>query len=67
MMVIDNKYDLGDTVFIKTDKEQLERIVTGILVCPIGVKYLVACGVTDNWMYELEITTDKNIVLATTN
>ena len=30
MMIIDNKFDLGKIVYLKTDKDQIRRIVTAI-------------------------------------
>ena len=34
MMVIDNKYEIGDIVYLITDTEQTARIVVYIKLCP---------------------------------
>lgn len=67
MMVIDNKYSLGQSVYLKTDKEQLERVVTGITQRPSGVLYLLSCGVNESPHYDIEISVEKNILTTTTN
>lgn len=67
MMVIDNKYEFGDIVFLKTDRDQFERIVIGIKVSPLGITYRVALGAIETDHYEMEMSVDKNIIIATTN
>ena len=67
MMMIQNEFSFGDIVFLKTDKEQMQRIVTGILVIPIGLTYKVACGSTETWHYEMEMTSEKNILITATD
>lgn len=67
MMVIDNKYEFGDIVYLKTDRDQFERIVIGIKVSPIGILYRVAVGAVETDHYDMELTTEKNIIITTTN
>ena len=38
------KHDIGEVVYLKTDKEQLERIVTGITIRQTGVYYGLTNG-----------------------
>lgn len=66
-MIIDNIYEIGDIVYLKTDKEQLQRMVTGILVSPTGLSYRCANGTADTWQFGIEIDKEKNIMYATTN
>jgi hypothetical protein len=66
-MIIDNKYSIGDIVYLKTDKEQLERMVTGVCQKPLSVIYEIASGTSTNWAYEVEMSIEKNILIATTN
>lgn len=58
--------NIGDTVYLKTDKEQQPRICTAYCVRATGVTYNLACGVADTWHYECEVSKERDIVLATT-
>ena len=58
---------LGDIVYLKTDKEQHGRIVTGICQRETGYNYNLAFGITESWHYLIEISQDRDIILATTN
>lgn len=40
MMIIDNKYDIGQMVFLKTDVEQHEHIVTCLSIRPNGIIFM---------------------------
>lgn len=66
MIVIDNKYEIGDIVYLKTDSDQFIRIVTSIRVYKNGdVTYGLGCGTEDSAHYDFEISYDKNITLTT--
>lgn len=58
-------FRMGQTVYLKTDKEQKPRLVTGITLRPISVTYALVCGTTETWHYPLEISSEKDIVLST--
>lgn len=61
MMVVDNKYEFGETVYLKTDEEQKTRIVTSIKVFPYGeVIYVLSCGVAMSEHYDFEISKETN-------
>lgn len=60
MMVIDNKFDLGQSVYLKTDEEQLIRLVTGIQITTEGIIYRLINSTTETWHYDFEITKEKN-------
>ena len=48
MMIIDNKFDLGKIVYLKTDKDQIRRIVTAIQSSLSGaVLYRTNCGASE--------------------
>ena len=47
-MNITTKFDLGDTVYLKTDPEQLERIVTGFSVKPNSLCYSLCHATTES-------------------
>jgi len=63
-MKIETKYNIGDIVFLMTDIEQLQRIVTGILIRPNNaIIYHLTCGSTETTHYDLEMVSEKNIML----
>lgn len=61
-MTINNKYDIGELVFLKTDTEQLERIVYAIEIRSTGLLYSLCCGTTTSHHYDFEINRDKDII-----
>jgi hypothetical protein len=68
MMVIDNKYGFSQEVYLKTDIDQKVRIVTGMLIRPNGcISYELSCGTDSRWHYDFEISTEKDVVMKTTN
>jgi len=55
-------YDIGDMVFVKTDINQDERQITGILLLPEGqVKYQLSCDGHIDFYHEIELTLDKDL------
>lgn len=60
-MVIDNKYNLGDIVYLITDEEQEKRIVTQIKLFPGGLIYQLAIGNEHSEHYEIEISKEKQL------
>jgi hypothetical protein len=66
-MLIENKFEIGSLVFLKTDEEQKERFITGIKVRPNGISYYVSLGENETIHYEFEITDEKDIIKATSN
>jgi len=60
-MIIDTKYDIGDTVFLKTDYDQKERLVTRIQMTQGNVMYEVSCGTENSWHYDFELATEKDL------
>lgn len=53
-------YKCGDFVYLKTDPEQNPRIVTGILIRPNVVLYMLALGSNESSHFECEISQEKN-------
>lgn len=65
MMVIDNKFEIGDFVYLTTDPDQLKRVVTAIKYCKGGeLVYGVQCGTVESFHYEFELSTEKDLTLA---
>lgn len=65
MMVIDNKYEIGQTVYLATDKEQLPRMVTGLYISLGSTIYHLSQGTHETKHYDIEIRETRNIVLTT--
>ena len=62
------EFKIGQTVFLKTDKEQSQRVVTGISLRPLkSVTYCLTQNITETWHYGFEISDEKNILLSFSN
>lgn len=56
-MKVETKYDFGDTVVLKHDREKTERMITGISLRVNGnVSYELSTGATQTWHNEFEVT-----------
>lgn len=66
-MVIENKFDIGDIVYLVTDPDQIRRIITGITIRPTGILYEVSLGATDSDHYDFELSLEPNIVIKTSS
>lgn len=61
MMVINNKFNIGQTVYLKTDTDQLQRIVTAIKICgDNSFFYELSCGREVSSHYDFEISEEIN-------
>jgi hypothetical protein len=57
MGFVDTKYELGQIVFLITDEQQRERMVTGIRFHANGAHgYDISIGDESNYHYECEIS-----------
>jgi len=59
--VIETKFNIGDTVYLKTDVEQMPRIITAIIVNPYDILYRLNSGAHMSDHYDLEISNEKII------
>jgi len=67
-MTIKNKFEIGQFVFVKHDKNQEERMIVGIIILPNhNLKYILNYGESSEEFFEIEISVEKDIVKATTN
>lgn len=66
-MLIENKFDLGQIVYLKTDNDQSERMIISISVRQGGILYELSFGSVCSWHYEMEIMEEKDILKSTTN
>ena len=58
-MTINNKYNLGDFVYLLTDTDQRTRVITAIMVNPGSIEYGLRCGTEDSWHFECELSPDR--------
>lgn len=56
-------FKIGQTVFLKTDTEQFERLVTGYFVAQQAITYTLACGEITTDHYAFEMSADKNVLI----
>lgn len=62
MMVINNKYEHGQIVYLVTDPEQLARMVTKISVyADNSISYQLSSGTDFSDHFELEISERENV------
>lgn len=66
MLNIDNKYTFGDIIYLKTDKEQLPRIVTEIVITKGDLIYGVYAGVVYSKHYDYEISATIDVLQSVT-
>jgi hypothetical protein len=66
MIIINNNFDIGEIVYLKTDFDQLPRIITAVMYSADGgTLYKVNQGEIGNWQYEIELSRDKDMDLIT--
>lgn len=66
-MVIENKFNFGDLVYLSTDPEQKQRIVTAICVRPGFIEYQLGVGDQYSWHQDFVISIEKDVLKTTTN
>ena len=67
MRTIDNvikkiKFDIGEIVYLKTDNEQLERMVCQMTLTQNSVIYDLVCGSEMSNHFDFEISKERNIL-----
>lgn len=67
MMIIDNKFNIGDLVYLKTDNDQSQRMIVSISVRKRDLLYELSFGSVSSWHYEFEITEEKDVLKSTSN
>lgn len=66
-MIIENEYNIGDSVYLKTDNDQNERIVSGVLIRKTHILYYLVCGTNESAHYDFELTVNKDVLKTTSN
>lgn len=67
MRMIDPEYQIGDIVYIKTDREQLPRMVYCYKVYLDSIVYELACGTITSCHYAFELSKEQNILISVTS
>ena len=60
-------YELGQDVYLKTDPEQLKRMVVQIRKDFNGIVYVLVCGPETTIHFEAEISDSPDIMMTSTN
>ena len=60
MIIIDNKFEIGQIVYLKTDIDQYPRMITRLSIAPGLITYCLALGSIESWHYDNEISEVKN-------
>jgi len=61
-MKIDNKFNIGQTVYLVTDIDQNEWMVTSITVSPNGILYNCSFGTINAGCYDIELSANKDVL-----
>lgn len=63
MIVIENKYEIGEIVYLKTDSDQLPRVVIAFKVYSQGeMMYEVVSGTLQSLHYNFELSKEKDLI-----
>lgn len=57
------RFKIGEIVYLKTDSQQLPRIVTGILMRPYAFIYYLSNNTNETNHYEIEISKEVNEII----
>ena len=64
----ENKYQLGDKVFLRTDIKQFARMITGIRFISGGsILYDIVIDTESSCHHESELSSERDVILATSN
>ena len=67
-MKINNEFEFGDIVYLKTDTDQRPRIVMAMEIYLGGeILYKVGCGTIHSYHYAMELSKDRDILMTTNN
>lgn len=63
MITVDNRFDIGETVYLKTDRDQLPRIVFAFIVSQKEIIYRIASGRDISDHYNFELSLEKDVLI----
>lgn len=60
MIIIENQYDIGEIVYLRTDEDQYPRVIVSIEVYKNGeILYKICRGTESSYHYEFEMSSEK--------
>ena len=59
-MTIQNKFEIGQTVYLATDQDQSPKMVTAITVSHKGLQYTLSGQCMDSYHFDFEIAEIRN-------
>lgn len=62
-MIIENKFNIGQTVYLLTDEDQKPRLITSIIVNKYDLLYQMNNGTLQSTHYDYEISEEKQLQL----
>lgn len=62
MINIDNKFDIGQPVYLVTEVEQDEHLVCALKITQNEILYIVTCGTEVSTHYDFELSATKRII-----
>ncbi len=60
--MFEHEFEIGETVYLKTDKESKPRIIIGIIKYESSYLYSLVCEESNCFHYEFEITKEQLFV-----
>lgn len=60
-------WNIGESAYLRTDPDQQERLVVGIMITEGGLQYVLALNGDETCHYAFEMTYDRDVIKATTN
>ena len=60
-------FDYGEEVYIKTDYDQLKRVITGYYMPPGQILYEVTCRTSVSRHYGFELSAERDPLITTSN
>jgi len=64
-MEINNLFNINEIVFLRTDPDQFERLVTAFQVEHNKIEYRISMGANFSWHSDYELSTEKSTVINT--
>lgn len=60
-------FEYGEEVWLITDPNQSKRIVSGYILRPNMITYLIVCGTEETGHFEFELSTSPDVMMTSTN
>lgn len=64
-IIISNKFEIGQTVFVKSDKDQNARTIIAFYVSEKEIKYNARCGDSDLYFFDFELSLERDTIIST--